>query len=115
MAFIISERGIEANPKKIYAITNMSDSRFGRGIASHRCLAVLSRFISCLKERGLPLYRLLRKMDCFAYTPEAQEALDGLKALLTKSPILVPPTKGEPLLLYVMATTQVVSAAIVVE
>jgi hypothetical protein len=48
-------------------------------------------------------------MDRFAWTPEAQEAL------LTKAPILVPPAKGETLLLYVMATTQVVSAAVVVE
>jgi hypothetical protein len=113
--FIVSERGIEANPEKISAITNMPDSGFGRGIASHRCLVALSRFISCLEERGLPLYQLLRKTDCFAWTPKAQEVLDGLKALLTKSPILVPPTEGEPLLLYVTATTQVVSAAIVVE
>jgi hypothetical protein len=67
------------------------------------CLAALSRFISRLGERGLPLYRLLRKMDRFAWTPEAQKALDGLKALLTKAPILVPPAEGEPLLLYVAA------------
>ena len=32
-----------------------------------------------------------------------------------KAPILVPPTDGEPLLLYIAATTQVVSAALVVE
>ena len=32
-----------------------------------------------------------------------------------KAPILVPPINGEPLLLYIMATTQVVSAALVVE
>jgi hypothetical protein len=31
--------------------------------------------------------------------------LDGLKALLTKASILVPPTDGEPLLLYIVATT----------
>ena len=34
---------------------------------------------------------------------------------LMKALILVPPTNGEPLLLYIMATTQVVSAALVVE
>jgi hypothetical protein len=34
---------------------------------------------------------------------------------LSNSPILVPPTTGEPLLLYVVATTQVVSAVLVVE
>ena len=38
-----------------------------------------------------------------------------VKCLLTKAPILVPPTDGEPLLLYIAATTQVVSTALVVE
>ena len=46
---------------------------------------------------------------------KAQEALNTLKQLLTKALILVPPTYGEPLLLYVVATTQVVSTALVVE
>ena len=32
-----------------------------------------------------------------------------------KAPILVPPIDGEPLLLYIVATTQVVNAALVVE
>ena len=47
--------------------------------------------------------------------PEAQEVLDKLKVLLTNYLILVPPAVGESLLLYVAATTQVVSAALVVE
>ena len=38
-----------------------------------------------------------------------------VKQLLTKAPILVPPSNGEALLLYVAATTQVVSTALVVE
>jgi hypothetical protein len=79
------------------------------------CLAALSRFILRLGERGLPLYRLLRKVECFTWTPEAEEALGNLKALLTNAPILVPPAATEALLIYVAATTQVVSAAIVVE
>jgi dsDNA-binding SOS-regulon protein len=78
------------------------------------CLAALSSFISRLGERGLPLYRLLRKAECFTWTPEAEEALN-LKALLTNAPILVSPAAGEALLIYIAATTQVVSAAIVVE
>ena len=79
------------------------------------CLAALSHFISRLGEKGLPLYRLLRKSECFSWTPEAQEALDKLKASLTSTLILTPPMDGEPLYLYVTATTQVVGAAIVVE
>ena len=69
------------------------------------CLTALSRFISRFDERGLSLYRLLKKADHFEWTSEAQEALDMVKQLLTKAPILVPPTKGEPLLLYIAATT----------
>ena len=38
-----------------------------------------------------------------------------VKLLLTKAPIFGPPTDGESLLLYIAATTQVVSAALVVE
>jgi hypothetical protein len=58
------------------------------------CLAPLSRFISRLGEKGLPLYRLLRKTERFTWTPEAEEALENLKALLTNVPILVPPRCG---------------------
>jgi ribonuclease HI len=116
LGFIVSERGIEANPEKIAAITNMGPIKDLKGVQRVMgCLAALSRFISCLGERGLPLYRLLRKTERFTWTPEAEEALRNLKALLTSAPILVPPAAREALLIYVAATTQVVSAAIVVE
>jgi hypothetical protein len=78
-------------------------------------LAALSRFISCLGEKALSLYRLLKKSEHFSWTLEAEEALAKLKATLSKSPILVPLTTEEPLLLYVAATTQVVSAVLVIE
>jgi dsDNA-binding SOS-regulon protein len=116
LGFIISERGIEANPEKITAITNMGSIKYLKGVQRVMgCLAALSRFISRLGERGLPLYRLLRKAERFTWTPEVEEALENLKALLTNAPILVPPAAREALLIYVAATTQVVSAAIVVE
>jgi hypothetical protein len=51
----------------------------------------LSRFISRLDEKGLPLYRLLKKHERFSWTVEAQEALDKLKATLARAPILTPP------------------------
>jgi hypothetical protein len=57
------------------------------------CLAFLSHFISCLGEKGLPQYHLLKKSEHFSYTPEA---LNKLKALLSKAPILVPPQKRNP-------------------
>ena len=57
----------------------------------------------------------MKKTDWFAWTLEAQEALDKVKEILTKAPILVLLTDREPLLLYIVATTPVVSAALVVE
>jgi hypothetical protein len=113
---IVSQRGIEANPEKVAAREKMGPIRDLKGVQKVlRCLAALSRFISRLGEKGLPLYRLLKKHEHFSWTAEAQDALDKLKASLTHAPILTPPRDGEPLQLYVAATTQKVSAVIVVE
>jgi dsDNA-binding SOS-regulon protein len=49
------------------------------------------------------------------WTTEAQEVLDKVKELLMKAPILVSLAKKELLLLYIAATTHVVSATLVVE
>jgi hypothetical protein len=116
LGYIVSQRGIEANPKKVAALERMGPIRDLKGVQRVLgCLAALSRFISRLGEKGLPLYRLLKKHERFSWTAEAQEALDKLKASLTHAPILTPPQDSEPLYLYVAATTQVVSAVIVVE
>jgi hypothetical protein len=44
-------------------------------------MAALSRFISRLGEKGLPFYKLLKKVDKFQWTTEAQEALEALKKI----------------------------------
>jgi hypothetical protein len=116
LGFIISERDIEANPEKIAAITKMCPIHDLKGVQRVMgYLTALSRFISCLGEMALPLYRLLKKSEHFSWTLKAEEALTKLKATLSNSPILVPPAIGEPLLLYVTATTQVVSTVLVIE
>jgi hypothetical protein len=84
-------------------------------------MAALSRFISRLGEKGLPFYKLLKKVDKFQWTSEAQEALDALKKFLTTPPVLksscrsTPSQPAEDLLLYISCTTHVVSTALVVE
>ena len=66
LGYMVSERGIEANRDKIGAITNMGPIRGVKGVQRLTgCLAVLSRFIARLGERGLPLYKLLKKSDTF--------------------------------------------------
>ena len=47
LGYIVSEHGIEANPKKIMAISNMGPIRNIKGIQRiTSCLAALSQFIS---------------------------------------------------------------------
>ena len=72
LGFIVSQRGIEPYPEKVLAITRMGPIQNLKGVQRVlRCLASLSQFISRLGEKGLPLYRLLRKSECFLWTPEA--------------------------------------------
>ena len=62
----MSERGIEANPKKIMAISNMGPIRNVKGVQRLTgYLAALSRFISRLGKQGMPLYKLLKKIVAF--------------------------------------------------
>ena len=97
LGFNVSERGIEANPEKSAAITNMGPIKDLKGVQRVMgCLAALSRFILRLGERGLPLYRLLRNTERFTWTPEAEEALGNLKALLTNAPSWCPPLREKP-------------------
>jgi hypothetical protein len=85
------------------------------------CMAALSRFISRLGEKGLPFYKLLKKVDKFQWTVETQEALEALNKFLTTPPVLKPPRRATPnqpaedLLLYISCTIHVVSTALVVE
>ena len=62
----MSKRGIEANLDKIMAISNMGPIRNVKGVKRLTgYLAALSRFISRLGERGMPLYKLLKRTDMF--------------------------------------------------
>jgi hypothetical protein len=67
------------------------------------------------RQKNAPTVSSPKEIRTLSWTLEAEEALTKLKATLSNSPILVPPATGEPLLLYVAATTQVVSAVLVVE
>ena len=51
LGYIVSERGIEANPEKITAVSNMGPIRNVKGVQRLTgCLAALSQFISRLGE-----------------------------------------------------------------
>src|SRR5207237_9803855 len=80
LGFIVSYRGIEANPKKLKDIFRMNSSTALKDVQKLTgCMAALSRFVSRLAERAMPFYKLLKKQDKFQWTPEAQQAFDELK------------------------------------
>jgi hypothetical protein len=116
LGFIISHRGIEANPEKISAITSMKAPTCIKDVQKLTgCMAALNRFISKLGEWGLPFFKLLKHQEKFVWTLEADQALAQLKDFLSKPLVLTAPRKGEQMLLYLAATTHVVSTAIIVE
>ena len=49
------------------------------------------------------------------WTDAAAAGLDEIKTLLASNPVLTAPNTGEPMLLYIAATHQVVSAVLAVE
>jgi hypothetical protein len=116
LRYIITKRGIEVNPDKILAIAEIDQVGNVKDVQQLMgCLVALSHFMSWLGERGLPLYKLLKKSDSFHWTDETQRVLDDFKTLISKPPVLASSEPSETLLMYVAATTQVISATLVVE
>jgi hypothetical protein len=116
LGYMVSSRGIDANPKKVEAIDKLQPPRMRKEIQKLAgMMAALSRFISRLGEWGMPFYKLLRKADGFQWDDQATTAFVELKQYLKSLPTLVPPKPDDVLLLYVAATDMVVSTTIVVE
>jgi hypothetical protein len=116
LSFLVSCQGIEANPEKIKTIKAMWPTAHIKDVQELTgCLAALSRFITRLAERALPFFKLSWKSRPFLWIEEAEEAFQELKQYLTSPPTMIALEPGEPLLLYIVMTTDVVSMVLVVE
>ena len=73
------------------------------------------RLHGCIKPKGLPFFKLLKASELFSWSEEADTAFEQLKLFLTKLPIMMAPQLDETLLIYITATSRVVSIASVVE
>ena len=76
---------------------------------------MLSRFISRLGEKAIPLYQMLKNTDQFVWSSAADQAFEDLKRQLANPSVLAAPIDKEPFLLYVAANARAVSVASVVE
>jgi hypothetical protein len=64
LGYIVSQQGIEANPSKIKAIEALEKPTQLRDVQKFAgCLASLSRFVSQIGEKAMPLYQLMKKTD----------------------------------------------------
>ncbi|KAL0448882.1 UNVERIFIED_CONTAM: hypothetical protein Slati_1444600 [Sesamum latifolium] len=111
LGFMVTQRGIEANPLKIKAILDMKApacvNKVQRLIGR---IAALSRFISKSAEKNLPFFKILRKARTFEWDASCQHAFEELKNYLAGLPLLVKPSPGDTLYLYLSTTPQVVSS-----
>nr|KYP50293.1 Transposon Ty3-I Gag-Pol polyprotein [Cajanus cajan] len=81
LGFMLSKRGIEANPDKCQAIVNMRSpcnvkevQRLAGRIAS------LARFLPCMAEKSRPIMTLLKKARKFQWTEECEASFQKLQS-----------------------------------
>ncbi|KAF0895073.1 hypothetical protein E2562_006785 [Oryza meyeriana var. granulata] len=86
MGFLVSKRGIEANPEKIEVIQQMQPPKNARKVQRLTgCIAALNRFMAKSVEKALPFIKTLRGASKFEWTSEYQAAFESLKAYLQET------------------------------
>jgi hypothetical protein len=112
LGFMVSQRGIEANPEKVKTVLKMEAPRTTKQLQRLTGrITALNRFISRSTDKCLPFFKILRK--AFMWSEECEEAFGKLKEYLTNSPLLSRPTEGEILYLYLAVSPLAVSSALV--
>ncbi|CAJ2634768.1 unnamed protein product [Trifolium pratense] len=116
LGFYLTERGIEANPDKCRAFTELPTPNNKKSIQTlNGMLTSLSRFVAKSAQHALPLFKLLRKEAVFEWTDECEQALQHLKKALSEPPVLSRPDVEEVLYIYLSVASEAVSAALVCE
>ncbi|CAL9021010.1 unnamed protein product [Prunus brigantina] len=107
LGFMISQRGIEANPEKIKAIIDMETPKTQKDIQSLTGrVAALTRFISRATDKCVPFFKALKgDKHHITWTPECDQAFQDLKNCMSKAPLLSKPLPGEVLLLYLSVSS----------
>ncbi|KAL1346027.1 hypothetical protein AAHE18_08G159100 [Arachis hypogaea] len=116
LGFMITQRGVEANPEKCQAILRMkspgSIKEVQRLVGR---LASLSRFLGASATKALPFFNLMKRGIAFEWTPACEEAFQRFKEILATPPILGKPKEGEPLYLYLAITGEALASVLVRE
>ena len=114
LGFIVKSRGIKANPNKIKVMLDMQQPSNTKEIQRlTKRIATLSRFVSRSSDKCRPFFQVLKK--AFHWDAQCAEAFLALNAYLSSPPVLVSPSEGEPLTLYLAVSDFSTSTALVRE
>ena len=101
---MLSQKGIEANPKKIKAILEIPFPKSVKDIQRLAGrMAVLSRVISKSVDKWLPFFKLLRNSTRFVWDDLCEKAFTDLETYLSSLILLVSSESSEWLYLYLVA------------
>ncbi|CAL1412854.1 unnamed protein product [Linum trigynum] len=115
LGFMITNRGIEANPKQIEAIRSLKPPKTIKEIqAFNGKMAALGQFIPRSADKCSPFFQMLKKTASkLQWNEECDKAFALLTNQLSSPPVLSAPIRGERLYLYLAVSEQAVSSALV--
>ena len=114
LGFIVSQREIEANPKKVRAILDMTSPKTVKDVQKLiGRIAALNMFVSKAMDKCLPFFKTLKQV--FAWTDECEAVFQELKHYLSNPPLLSPSKEGGNLYLYLVVSAIAMSAALIRE
>lgn len=123
LGFMITCRGIEANPEKIEAIIKMERPRTINDVQKlNGKIIALGRFLSKSVPRSLPFLKTLRwavsrkdsnSRKLVEWTEECEKAFQELKQYLQSPPLLSRPVDGEALTVYMAVELEALSSVLV--
>ena len=114
LGFMVSQRGIEINLEKIWAIMELELPKTIKEVQSlNNKITALNRFVSKAKDKCLPFFHTLRKS--FKWMDECQKAFEELKKYLSSLPLLSLSKPREELYLYLAISQVAISVAFVRE
>lgn len=114
LGFMVSQRGIEANPDKILAIMEMAPPKNVKEVQSFNGKVVaLNRFVLRATDKCLPFFRMLKKS--FEWMVKFQQSFEDLKAYLSSPPLFSLSILREELFLYLAISPAAISVALIRE
>ena len=114
LGFMVSQKGIKANSKKVRAILDITSPKTIKEVQKLTGrIAALNKFVSKTTDKCLPFFKTLKQV--FTWTDECETAFQELKRYLSNPPLLSLSKEGENLYLYLAVSAIVVSTTLIRE